>query len=122
LKPQFAHTDILGAILIASQVFAQTPPGRKKVLIFFSDMRQATHVVNLETAAAVSQYSAATLVRLQGLTPNLRSVRVYALGVDANGVSSDYWRHLRDIWVDYFQRTGAVVDSYSALRTIPELR
>jgi von Willebrand factor type A domain len=121
LRPQFSHTDVLGAILIAAQVLAEMPAGRKKVLVFFSDMRQSTRVVNLEGSRATEQESGATLMQRQGLRPDLRGVHIYAFGVDANGVSVEYWQNLREIWLDYFRRKGPVVEGYSVLRTIPAL-
>jgi hypothetical protein len=42
---QFPKTDLLGALLGAAQVFEHGTTDRKKVLIIFSDMRQANGVL-----------------------------------------------------------------------------
>lgn len=120
LQPQFSRTDILGAIFIASQVFAQKPPGRKKILVFFSDMRQSTRTLDLEHINPMRQQRGASLLEGRPM-PDLSGVHIYALGVDANGVSLEYWRNLKNIWLTYFKRTGAAVEGYSVLRIIPEL-
>jgi hypothetical protein len=46
LAPSFRHTDILGALLLASQVFQAQPKGRR-VLVIFSDMRENAGNLNL---------------------------------------------------------------------------
>ncbi len=119
LKPQFSHTDILGAILIAAQVFAETP-GRKKALVFFSDMRQSTHTFDLEHKSVIAPQIVEEALRA-GFQPDLHGVDVYALGVDANSVSPLYWRGLQKFWSSYFQRLGASVKDYSLLRAVPSL-
>jgi hypothetical protein len=115
LKPHFSHTDILGAILIAAQVFADSPPGRKKVLVLFSDMRQSTHAFDLEHRSAIDPRVGDDVLR-QGLAPALSGVDVYIFGADGNGTSVQYWQNLRAFWVAYFEHLGAVVKGYSTLR------
>jgi hypothetical protein len=46
LTAQFPKTDLLGALLVAAQVFDHPPRDRKEVLMIFSDMRQATSVLD----------------------------------------------------------------------------
>src|SRR5208337_534790 len=53
LAPNCAKTDILGALLVASEVFRASPSGYRKVLFVLSDMKQATHALNLEREALV---------------------------------------------------------------------
>jgi hypothetical protein len=54
----------LGALHVASEIFRETPSGRKNILVIYSDMRQATRTLDLEapgtlrvvtTMAAVEQ-------------------------------------------------------------------
>jgi hypothetical protein len=120
LKPQFSHTDILGAILIASQVFAECPNGRRKVLVLYSDMRQSTGALDLEHKSVVEPQVVDRALR-QSLGPDLHGVEVYVLGVDGGGVSVRYWNDLRSFWLAYFQHLGGVVKDYSTLRPIPAL-
>jgi hypothetical protein len=46
LQPRFTHTDILGALLLASQILQAEPKGRE-VLVIFSDMRENAGNINL---------------------------------------------------------------------------
>jgi len=115
LKPQFSHTDILGAMLVAAQVFAESPPGRRKVLVLFSDMRQSTRTLDLEHRNAVLPNDVDLLASIQ-LVPDLSGVEVIALGVDSDLLSVGQWQSLRRFWLEYFRRSGAVIKRYSVLR------
>jgi hypothetical protein len=48
LTAQFPQTDLLGAMLLAAQAFDHPAADCKQVLMIFSDMRQSTHVLDLE--------------------------------------------------------------------------
>ena len=119
LTAQFPQTDLLGAILVAAQVFDHPTADRKEVLIIFSDMRQATSVLDLERPVLVNKTEALQQVAKSHLIPDLHGVEVYALGVDASGKSVNYWQTLRDFWIGYFALAGATVESYSILRQVP---
>jgi len=120
LSPQFPHTDVLGSLLVAGEIFKQTP-GARKVLVIFSDMRQETAAINLETPSLVFAERLIAKVEKQRLLTDLQSVEVYMLGVDSAGKSVAYWDSLRDFWAVYFRRAGASLKSYSILRDLPEL-
>jgi hypothetical protein len=115
LEPRFPHTDILGALLLASQIFDEHHDGGTRELILFSDMRQSTSDLDLESPSVVPDF-----VRLQKqgkfLVTNLRGVVVYALGVDGAGKSTSYWHSLREFWVQYLRGAGADLACYSVLR------
>ena len=118
LTAQFPMTDLLGAMLVAAPVFDHPPADRKQVLMIFSDMRQSTRVLDLERPKLVHKTEALQQVAKGHLIPDLRGVKVYALGVDASGRSVNYWQTLRDFWIGYFALAGATVESYSILRQI----
>lgn len=87
----------------------------------FSDMRQSTPLLDLEQGKAVYQ-TRESLHRAEREWPtDLRGVEIYALGVDASGVSFGYWRALQRFWVEYFKKCGAVLWDYSVLRQVPAL-
>jgi len=120
LAPRCAQTDILGALLIASEVFRESPTGRHKVLVILSDMRQATRGLNLERQTVVQTDTALRQVANKKLLADLHGVDVYAEGVDGAGESVGYWQSLRDFWTAYFGRSGAILKLYSVLRDVPE--
>jgi hypothetical protein len=119
LAAHFPKTDLLGAILVAAQVFDHPPANRREVLMIFSDMRQATSMLDLERPALVRRTEALQQVAKNHLVPDLHGVDVYALGVDSSGKSVNYWQTLRDFWIGYFALAGATVENYSILRQIP---
>jgi hypothetical protein len=121
LEPNFKHTDILGALLVASQLFDESPQGSRKVLVLFSDMRHHTRELDLESASSVpglaqvkKQSKAISLAKLD-------AVEVYVVGVDDNGKSLRYWQTLRTFWLEYFKASGAKLRTYSVLREAPAL-
>jgi hypothetical protein len=88
LDPHFRQTDILGALQLASEIFAQQPDAGRKILVIFSDMRQSTPDLNLESSQIVPSFS--TVAGRCGTLPDLRKVRVYVLGADGAGKSDAY--------------------------------
>jgi hypothetical protein len=115
LKPQYKYTDILGALLVAHQIFDASPKTSRKILVIFSDMRHHTRELDLESGKAVHGVSKSfSVVPLQG-------VEVYALGVDGAGKSITYWQSLQALWVEYFEKAGAILRGYSVLRDIPSI-
>jgi len=121
LQPNFPRTDILGALLIASQVFTEELAARRKVLIIFSDMRNTTPELNLDSPEGVTQFSWALMKRRIPVA-DLRSIGVQVLGVDAASKSINYWSELRDSWAMYFTDAGADLRSYSVLRAVLPLQ
>ena len=119
LAPNCAKTDIVGALLVASEVFHESPNGRRKVLVVLSDMRQATGALNLEHQVMVQTTAAMQQVAENRLLGDLRGVEVYAEGVDGAGASVGYWQSLKDFWRTYFVQAGAILAGYSALRNVP---
>jgi len=120
LAPVAPKTDILGALMTASQLF-QTSPSRHNILVIFSDMRSDTPALDLEHPRIVSTSFAMKKAEKGRLLPDLHGVEVYALGIDGAGKDMAYWQTLRDFWTAYFKRTGADLKSYSVLRDPPDL-
>ncbi len=85
LQVGFSHTDILGALLLADQLFHERPIGWRNVLVIFSDMRQDTADLNLEAPARFDARAALGRTENKGLVARLGDVRVYVLGADNAG-------------------------------------
>ena len=117
LDSHFHHTDIFGALELAGQIFAQQPDTSRKTLVIFSDMRQSTPELNLESLKTVPSFS--TVASRCGAVPALRNVDLSVLGADDAGESGAYWQSMRLFWASYFNNAGAVVHSYSVLRKLP---
>jgi hypothetical protein len=118
LEPSFSSTDIFGAPFLASQIFNQpSSNGDQKTLVLFSDMRNHTRELDLESLAAVG--------RLRGNDKNtaapvdLHGVQVYALGVDGAGKQVTNWKILEEFWREYLSESEASLCGFSALRGMP---
>jgi hypothetical protein len=116
LEPRFPATDVLGAFLLAGQIFNQDEGGR--VLVIFSDMRNHTRDLNLESALAQSVLDK-TGKTVRAGSADLHHVQVYALGVDGAGKPTAYWQGLESFWRGYFRDSGAALNEFSVLRELP---
>ncbi len=114
LDSHFHQTDILGAFELTSQIFAQQSDSSRRTLIIFSDMRQSTTGLNLESLQTVPSFS--ILAKRCGTLPDLHNVQIQVLGADGAGKSMIYWQSLQDFWKSYLRNAGAILTSYSALR------
>jgi hypothetical protein len=119
LTPHYQQTDILGALQLANQIFAQQPDAGRRTLVIFSDMRQSTPDLNLEGTKIAPSFAA--VVNRCGALPALQNVQGYVLGADGAGKSSAYWQSLQTFWRVYFHNAGAVLQSYSVLRELPQV-
>jgi hypothetical protein len=116
LSPSFPGTDLLGAFLVASQIFQKAGAGKRDVLVVISDMRQET--AELNTSAELCSQETMEAVKTRRLLANLRDSQVYALGVDSAGRSKTEWMCVHDFWVRYFTEAGATLRNYSVLRSV----
>jgi len=116
LTPGFRQTDVLGALVLAGEIFEQQPKAKEKVLVIFSDMRQQAKELDLETPSAVPSFDSIGTKGPKIQIANLDNVHVNALGVDGAGKSLRYWQTLRKFWTEYFRASGASLESYSVLR------
>lgn len=116
--PKFQRTDILGALELASQIFAEEQANRRE-LIIFSDMRQDTTQLNLEASPLVPTF----LLVAEHCTPmpDLQGENVSVLGTGSASRPIAYWHSLKQFWAEYFRRAGANLRSYSALRELEAL-
>jgi len=118
LRPDSQSTDILGAFLLASQIFAQSPAGNRKLLLIFSDLRNTASGLNLERP--LSLLHAQSLLDARHISvADLQGITVDALGVDGAGESTTYWQRLQAFWAEYLRQSGARVGSFSVLRGLP---
>jgi len=122
IAPDARQTDILGALLVAGQMFHESRDAQtKRILVIYSDMRQETKQFNLEKPRAMSADEALLKVRSTSLLPDLQGTDVCALGVDAAHEDVATWERLRQLWAAYFIAAGANLRGYSALRNTPNL-
>ena len=119
LEPHFLSTNVLEALLLASQIFnRQLSEKERKVLVRFSDMRDYPRDFDLELSKTVSALRSARKI-LGVVSIDLHQLQVYALGVDGAGMSTDYWQGLKRFWARFFQEPGATLDSFSVLGSCP---
>ena len=98
LRSDSPSTDVFGALLIASQIFSESPSGDRRMLVFFLDMRKSRSELNLERFQVLAHAQAARLP--PGIVhADLRNAEVYALGVDGANRSAVYWQDLRQFWL-----------------------
>ncbi len=114
LKIGFKNTDIIGALLLASQVFAQDTCTSKRIIVL-SDMRQHTRELDIEMPSVISKRQIHAAAHN---APDLRGVQISVLGVDGSGKSCQYWLSLREFWLSLLGSTGATVNAFSPLRGI----
>lgn len=119
LQPEFKYTDIVGVLLIAGQLFDASPKASRKILVIFSDMRHYTRELDVESPGVVPPL--AVLERKSGTIPtaHLQNVEVHVVGVDGAGKSLAYWQGLQRFWTEYFDRSRAILRTYSVLRDLP---
>lgn len=117
LSPRYRRTDIIGALVLAGQIFDEQGIATSKILVIFSDMRDSALGLDLESAArsygpARDHRGSETNIAVA----DLRDVNVCILGVDGAGRSIAYWQELNGFWAEYLRNVGSNLRSYSALR------
>jgi hypothetical protein len=119
LQPNFRSTDILGALMLASQIFNQPPSnGEQRTLVLFSDMRNHTRDLDLESPSTISAHR--NTAKVLNIAPvDLRLVQMYALGVDGAGQTTAYWQNIESFWREYFHEAGARLNDFLVLRELP---
>jgi hypothetical protein len=117
LEPRYRSTDIVGALLLAGQIFDQYADTSKKILVIFSDMRQGTPGLDLESPMRV-QSPSHSRTKENPIVADLHAAQVFALGVDGVGKPIIYWQSLRDFWAEYFRSAEADLKEYSVVRDL----
>lgn len=122
LAPVERGTDILGALQIAHELFSSEPGrGGRKVLVIFSDMRNATPTLNLEAPHLETVDSMLKKLERRAEIADLTGVTVYVVGANGGGKNIRDWQMIKEFWIGYFERAGARCSGYSTLITIPAL-
>jgi hypothetical protein len=111
----------LGALLTAEQIFNESPKTSRRVLVIFSDMRQHTAELDLESGRSILSFTQLRTLPNAVQVAALKGVEVYAVGVDGAGKTMAYWQSLRTFWTEYFECAGAILRGYSVLRDLPSL-
>jgi hypothetical protein len=117
LRPDFRQTDIFGALELASQIFSQDQSANRRELVVFSDMRESVPFLDFERAKVVPEYQ--FVANKCGELSALKNTVVYLVGVDGAGKSAAYWESLHQFWREYFQDTGATLQTFTVLRDSP---
>ncbi len=117
LNPGFRETDIFGALHLASQIFSGQRDASRNVLVIFSDMRQSTSCLDLESIKAIPSMRA--VAHRCGEPANLDNVQTYVVGADGEGKPTDYWQSLKSFWHAFFQNARADLRNYTVLRELP---
>jgi hypothetical protein len=120
LEPRFSQTDIIGALLLASQIFTSQTTRQHKVLVIYSDMQQSTTEVNLKSALGRTAFLRA-LLEDRVPVANLGGVQLNVRGVDDFRSNVGLWQSLRETWTAYFEKAGTALESYTALRGFENL-
>jgi hypothetical protein len=120
LVPTFRQTDIFGALMLAGDIFDQCPSVKRKLLVIFSDMRQQTPDLDIESPSRVPSLPRVGK-RASIRVVDLRKVEVYALGVDGAGKSITYWQSLRQFWAEYFRQAGTDLRGFSVIRDLTQM-
>jgi len=103
---------------LSSQVFDEEPDGTHRTFLIFSDMRQSTPDLNLETAGIAPSF--ATVAGRCGTLPQFKDVQVYVLGVDGARKSTAYWQSLQGVWKGYLHNARAFLQTYSVMRDLQQ--
>lgn len=115
LEPKYMRTDVIGALTLAGQIFDEVTGG--KALVIFSDMRNNTAELDLESSPSLANYK--SLIQQDVSEPvNMHGVQVYVLGVDGSGKSALYWQNLQEFWAAYLGRSGTNLRKFSTLRDL----
>jgi hypothetical protein len=120
VRPDFPHTDVFGALLLAGQIFGESPRSRK-ILFILSDMRHEAFGLNLESPDSIHGADIMKRVESSGMVAALQRVEVYVAGAVAPGKLPSYWESLRLFWAEYFKKAFAEVCGYSVTRIVPQL-
>jgi hypothetical protein len=121
LMPTEQGTDILGALQLAAEILRVSTPHGRRILMVFSDMRNATKALNLEIADPDTSTAFMAAAQERNLTVDLRGVTVYVGGANGGGTEIRTWKGIKDFWMAYFEKAGAQCASYSMLSAPPDI-
>lgn len=119
VKPDFQQSDVIGFLVLAGQIM-RTRDGRHAVVVF-SDMRNFTRELDIESPAVVPVATALQRVKQQNLIADLKDADVFVYGVHAGGKNIKYASSLEQFWRAYFIAAGAHLRVFSMFRDAPDL-
>jgi hypothetical protein len=120
LQPEFKQTDILGAVMLAGELFAEHAHSQRRTLVIYSDMEQVTKDMNLERQKH-GNGRMLTDIEFRPFMVDLRDVEVFCLGVQAPNQQPSRWKEIRQFWQTYFEKANARLKNYSTFRDRPSL-
>jgi hypothetical protein len=121
LQPSARGTDIIGALFLASDIFRQQASGGRNILVVFSDMRNATAILNLEVPPSEPQAVVFGRLLAQNRIPDLTGVTVYIAGANGGRTDLPHWQTTRNFWLEYCAHARARVAGYTMLSEPPAL-
>ncbi|GEM_PF-3047268 len=119
LEPSCKHTDIFGALFLASELFSEDSSPSKRVLVIYSDMKQDTPEFELRSSAKFSTAQELNIVERKKFVAKLSGVQVYLSGANAPQDRFIVARQIQEFWKQYFAKAGANLRSYSAISELP---
>jgi hypothetical protein len=119
ISPNFQQTDVIGFLVLVGHIMRSSDGHH--VLIIFSDMRNCTRDLDIETPTLVPVTAALQTAKRRNLIADLKKVDVFVLGVYPGGKSIQYASTLEQFWRAYFVAAGANLRTFSVLRDPPDL-
>lgn len=112
-RPKILKTDIMSSFILAANVLNRYP-GRKKLIVVFSDMIEDSERYNFERINLTDQKIKEILDREEklGNIPELTGVKIYVVGAQAK--SLEKYNSIKKFWTEYFKVTGAELADYSS--------
>lgn len=114
LKPSAKGSDVFGALARAALEFEGASPDAQS-LIILSDMRHVGRGFDLERPIPDPRAVVGRAER-EGLVPRLDGVKVWVLGAHTAAIDEREWQRLKTFWAEYFRRSGAELETFSANR------
>lgn len=112
LEPKSKTTDVFGALVLSSMLFEKE--SMQKKLIILSDLRNSS-LIDLESMQSIPENILQKIERKE-MIADLKTVKVWALGVSTTNKSFQYWSSLKAFWQRYFEKSGAALVSFSVER------
>jgi hypothetical protein len=118
-KARYRQSDAVGTFSLLPYIAGLSSQNAQNILIVFSDLRQCTRGLDLESISRIPE-SKAVKLKQSGKIPVLNGYSVYLLGVDPNGKSAEYLASLKDFWLRFFAEAGAQVRVFAIDRNVPD--
>ncbi len=100
-------TDILSTMHdVAADL--QAAPGREAVLYVFSDMLQSNRTIDMEGLSRMPPADWVEREKAAGTLPDLTGLCVYVVGARVDTQAS---QRVKDFWQEYFDATGAILET-----------